>query len=54
VRMTVIEGNRIVIEKAGEDVWKYCTDFLPEDFEKILKSMRTDSTVRFKRLELIP
>jgi len=54
VHMTVIEGNRIVIEKAGEDVWKDCTDFLPEDFEKILKSMHTDSTVRFKRLELIP
>jgi len=53
VRMTVVEGNKIVIEKAGQDAWEDCTDFLPEDFEKILKSMRADSTARFKRLGLV-
>jgi AbrB family looped-hinge helix DNA binding protein len=54
VQMTVFEGNKIIIEKASAEVWKDCTDFLPEDFEKILKSLRTDSTVRFKRLGLVP
>jgi AbrB family looped-hinge helix DNA binding protein len=54
VRMKVVEGNKIVIEKANEDAWKDCTDFLPEDFEKMLKSLRVDSTSRFKRLGLVP
>jgi AbrB family looped-hinge helix DNA binding protein len=54
VKMKVVEGNKIVIEKANEEVWKDCTDFLPEDFEKVLASLRTDSTIRFKRLGLIP
>ena len=54
VKMKVVEGNKIVIEKANEDAWKDCTDFLPEDFEKILRSLRADSTSRFKRLGLVP
>jgi AbrB family looped-hinge helix DNA binding protein len=54
VKMKVVEGNKIVIEKANEEVWKDCTDFLPVDFEKLLISLRTDSTNRFKRLGLIP
>jgi AbrB family looped-hinge helix DNA binding protein len=54
VKMKVVEGNKIVIEKANEDVWKDCTDFLPEDFEKLLTSLRSDSTSRFKRLGLVP
>lgn len=54
VQMTVVEGNRIVIEKASEDAWKDCTDFLPEDFEKVLNAVRSDSTARFKRLGLVP
>ena len=54
VKMKVVEGNKIVIEKANEEVWKDCTDFLPEDFEKIQKSLRADSTGRFKRLGLVP
>ena len=53
VNMKVVEGNKIVIEKAGEDAWKDCTDFLPEDFEKLLTSLRSDSRNRFKRLGLI-
>jgi AbrB family looped-hinge helix DNA binding protein len=54
VKMKVVEGNKIVIEKANEEVWKDCTDFLPEDFEKTLTSLRADSTSRFKRLGLVP
>ena len=54
VQMKVVEGNKIMIEKVTQDVWKECTDFLPVDFEKLLKSLRTDSTNRFKRLGLVP
>ena len=54
VKMEVVEGNKIVIEKATEEAWKACTDFLPVDFEKLLTSLRTDSTNRFKRLGLVP
>jgi len=54
VKVSVVEGNKIVIEKADEEVWKDCTDFLPDDFGKILTAMRSDSTNRFKRLGLIP
>jgi AbrB family looped-hinge helix DNA binding protein len=54
VKMKVVEGNKIVIEKANQEVWKDCTDFLPEDFEKLLAALRTDSTSRFKRLGLVP
>ena len=49
-----IEGNRAVLEKVNEDVWADCTDFLPEDFEKVLEKIRKDSTARFKRLGLTP
>jgi AbrB family looped-hinge helix DNA binding protein len=54
VKMKVVEGNKIIIEKADKEVWQNCTDFLPEDFEKVLASTRSDSTNRFKRLGLIP
>lgn len=54
VKMKVVEGNKIIIEKANEEVWTDCTDFLPEDFEKTLTYLRADSTIRFKRLGLIP
>ncbi len=54
VRMMIVEGNKILVEKSSEDVWKDCTDFLPEDFEKLMKSLRADSRDRFKRLGLVP
>jgi len=54
VNMKVVEGNKIVIEKADAEVWSDCTDFLPEDFEKIVSAMRLDSINRFKRLGLTP
>jgi AbrB family looped-hinge helix DNA binding protein len=54
VKMKIVEGNKIMIEKTDREVWRDCTDFLPEDFEKVLASLRSDSTNRFKRLGLIP
>jgi AbrB family looped-hinge helix DNA binding protein len=54
VKLSVVEGNKIVIEKAKKAVWKNCTDFLPDDFEKMLADMRSDSTNRFKQLGVIP
>jgi AbrB family looped-hinge helix DNA binding protein len=54
VKMKVVEGKKIVIEKANEEAWKDCTDFLPEDFEKLSASLRSDSRNRFKRLGLVP
>jgi AbrB family looped-hinge helix DNA binding protein len=54
VNMKVVEGNKIVIEKVDAEVWQDCVDFLPEDFEKIIASIRFDSTQRFKRLGLVP
>lgn len=47
------EGKRIVVEKADSEAWKDCSDFLPADFEKLLASLRSDSTGRFKRLGLV-
>ena len=40
-------------KKAKEEVWKDCTDFLPDDFDKILASLHTDSTSRLKRLKVL-
>jgi len=54
VKMKVVEGDKIVIEKADKEVWRDCTDFLPEDFEKVVAMLRSDSTSRFKRLGLVP
>jgi len=48
-----VDGKKIVIEKADEEAWKDCTDFLPEDFEKLMASLRSDSRNRFKRLGLV-
>ena len=54
VKMKLVEGKKILIEKADEEVWKECTDFLPVDFEKLMASLRSDSRDRFKRLGLVP
>jgi AbrB family looped-hinge helix DNA binding protein len=45
VKMKVVEGYKIMIEKAEKEVWRDCTDFLSEDFEKKLASLRSDSTI---------
>ena len=54
VKMKVGEGKKIIIEKAEGDIWSDSTDFLPDDFEKVLKSILSDSRIRFKRLGLVP
>jgi len=54
VKMKVVEGDKIIIEKANQEIWHDCTDFLPDDFEKVLASLHSDSTKRFQRLGLIP
>ena len=51
--MIHLEGERIIVQRLSEDVWDKCTDFLPENFEKILASLREDSTKRFKKLGII-
>jgi hypothetical protein len=33
-----------VTKKVDKEVWRGCTDFLPEDFEKVLASLRSDVT----------
>jgi AbrB family looped-hinge helix DNA binding protein len=48
------ELGKIVIEKIEEDIWDNCSDFLPENFEKILQEMRSDATKRFKRMGILP
>lgn len=45
-----LEGDKIIVQRISDDVWDDCTDFLPENFEKILESLREDSIKRFKRL----
>jgi AbrB family looped-hinge helix DNA binding protein len=54
VKMKVVQGNKILIEKANEEVWKNCTNFLPENYEKLINSLHADSRHRFKRLGLVP
>ena len=54
VNMKLIEGNKIVIEKTGAEIWDSCTGFLPGDFEKSMANLRVDSKKRFKRLGLVP
>ncbi len=53
VKMKVVEGDKIMIEKVDKEVWKNCTDFLPTDFEKVLSYIRSDSTSKFKRFGLV-
>ena len=45
------EGDRIVIKKLER--FDEIKDFLPKDFDKILKKMRTDSISRLKRLGVL-
>ena len=34
--MINLEGERIIIQRISEEIWDDCTDFLPDNFEKIL------------------
>lgn len=48
-----LEGERIIIQRVNEAIWDKCHDFLPDNFEKILASLREDSSERFKKLGII-
>ena len=48
-----LEGEKIIIQRISEDIWDKCSDFLPDNFEKILENTREDATKRFKRLGII-
>jgi len=48
-----LEGDKIVITRFSEEIWENCTDFLPENFDKILANLREDSMKRFKRLGIL-
>jgi len=48
-----LEGDKIIIQKISDEIWEDCSDFLPDNFEKILKELRFDSINRFKRLGII-
>ena len=48
-----LEGDKIIVQRISDTVWENCTDFLPENFDKILESLREDSKKRFKRLGII-
>ncbi|MHA1379472.1 MAG: AbrB/MazE/SpoVT family DNA-binding domain-containing protein [Candidatus Helarchaeota archaeon] len=48
-----LEGEKIIIQKLSDEIWEDCGDFLPDNFEKILDKLRSNSTERFKRLGII-
>ena len=48
-----LEGEKIIIQRFSEDIWNECTDFLPENFDKIVANLREDATKRFKKLGII-
>ncbi|HLC36989.1 MAG TPA: AbrB/MazE/SpoVT family DNA-binding domain-containing protein [archaeon] len=48
-----IEGKRIIISKRDIKVFEKAKNFLPANFSKTLEKIRSDSTERFKELELI-
>lgn len=43
-------GGMVLITKRDPDAWRRSGDFLPENFAKTLKSLRSDARERFKRL----
>ncbi len=45
-------GSVVLIKKV--DAWESAGDFLPENFESILKKIRTDEKSRLKRLGVLP
>ena len=47
------ELGKIVIEKIENDIWDDCSDFLPKNFEKTLKEIRSEATERFKRMGIL-
>lgn len=51
--MLNVVGNTIVVAKRDPSVFDRVGRFLPDNFEEILKKMRTDDRERLKRLGVI-
>lgn len=47
------ENGFAIISKKDMSVWDRLGDFLPDNFEKVLEKIRSDSTKRFKAVGLI-
>jgi len=47
------ENGFAIISKKDIAVWDRLGDFLPDNFEKVLEKIRSDSTKRFKAVGLI-
>lgn len=47
------EGSRAVIEKRSKEFWDKAGDFLPENFDKVIAAIRSDSLERFKKLGIV-
>ncbi len=47
------ENGFAIISKKDISVWDRLGDFLPDNFEKVLEKIRSDSTKRFKAVGLI-
>lgn len=47
-------GSMIIIQKIDEKVWDKAGDFLPENFDSVLRKIRTDETSRLKKLGVLP
>lgn len=52
VILNVVGGN-IIVAKRDPSVFENIKGFLPENFDEIMKKMRTDSRERLKRLGII-
>ncbi|MBS3067893.1 AbrB/MazE/SpoVT family DNA-binding domain-containing protein [Candidatus Micrarchaeota archaeon] len=48
-----VVGTTVTISKKDPTIWDKIGSFLPENFEKILREIRGDTTKRFKRLGII-
>ena len=48
-----VVGNTVVVAKRDPSVFDNIKGFLPENFDDIMKKMRTDSRERLRRLGII-
>ena len=48
-----VVGNTVVVAKRDPAVFDNIKGFLPENFDEIMKKMRTDSSERLRRLGII-
>jgi AbrB family looped-hinge helix DNA binding protein len=45
-----VAEDKALISKKDRSVWDKLGDFLPQNFEAVLKQIRTDSKLRFREL----